>query len=62
MDSTDKTTASDTEGLYLFLTALDEASEKFGFAIGGDPTIFIMDPEDRHYSYQCDAESNLVRG
>jgi hypothetical protein len=34
-----------------FAAALTELSERFGIGIAGEPTLYILEPEDRQYRY-----------
>jgi hypothetical protein len=45
-----------------FLAELTELSARYGIAITGDPTLFVMEPEDRAFSYRANDESRLSLG
>ena len=44
-----------------FLADLTELSVKHGIAIGGEPVLFMMEPDDQAYSYQMDEQSRVTR-
>lgn len=42
-----------------FLRDLSDLSYRHGIAIGGDPVVFVMGPEDYQLSYSLDGDSRL---
>jgi hypothetical protein len=54
-----QTTSDNTQAFLSDLTAL---SAKHGIAIGGTPTLYVMEREDYDYGYQADNSSTLQRG
>ena len=55
-------TETKSDSLELFLRELTEISLRHGLAITGSPVLFVMEPEDRAFSYRCDDESKLSLG
>jgi hypothetical protein len=53
------TTPDKTEA---FLAELTELSARYGMAIGGSPTLYLMERPDYDYQYKIDTESVLTRG
>ena len=45
-----------------FLNELTELSSKHGIAITGEPVLFVMEPEDRQFSYRMDEQSRVTLG
>lgn len=45
-----------------FLSELTELSNKYAIAITGEPTLFVMEPEDRQFTYRVDDVSRLSFG
>ena len=50
------------ERTHAFLAELTELSAKYGIAIGGNSTLYVMERPDYDYRYQADSESALTRG
>ncbi len=43
-----------------FLHELTDLSHKYGLAIAGMPTLFMLERDDMALAYGCDAESKLT--
>jgi len=48
------------EAVSAFCQALTELSARHGLAIGGKPTLFVMEPEDCRLAYICGDDGNLA--
>lgn len=44
-----------------FCAALTELCDQYGYGISETATLFLMEEEDRPYSYQIDLEGKLIR-
>jgi hypothetical protein len=52
----------ESDSLPAFLSDLSALCRKHGFGIGGQPEIFILEPDDYAYDYSVDPEGRLVFG
>jgi hypothetical protein len=52
--------AFDIHAVDEFTRELSELCRKYGFGIGGHPTLFIMESDDYQFSYSMDQSCNLA--
>jgi hypothetical protein len=50
------------DALNAFVRDLSSLSRKHGIAIAGDPTLYVMEADDRSYDYSVDDRSRLILG
>ena len=55
------TTAKSKADLNGFLSALTEASKKYGIGIDGEPQLFLFETEDYWFDYAANKDDKLVR-
>ena len=56
MESTEQITR---EQVADFLAALGKLSREHGFGLNGEPTLFLLEPNDHERKYRCDNDSKL---
>lgn len=56
----DHVEASDVHAVDEFTRELSELCRKYGFGIGGQPTLFAMENDDYQFSYSMDQSGNLA--
>lgn len=56
----DQVEAFDVHSVDEFARELTELCRKYGFGIGGQPTLFVMENDDYLFSYSTDQGGNLT--
>jgi hypothetical protein len=54
--------AANHSAVAAFLADLTELTNRHGIGIAGSPVLFMLQAEDRQFSYRIDADSNLSLG
>jgi hypothetical protein len=56
----DPVEAFDVHAVDEFTRELSELCRKYGYGIGGHPTLFVMENDDYQFSYSMDQSGNLA--